>query len=124
MRSLNYLLNGNLCKQVAFLLESVIIMQKFTDDEKIELLRKAREHDLDINISGWFEESGSLNGEMIEDLDLDKLSEPINWDIDEIVDYNPNTITYGVTNDYDPSQNRENLSKDELFEYLDKLLTK
>lgn len=124
MRSLNYLLNGNLCKQVAFLLESVIIMPKFTDDEKIELLRKAREHDLDIIISGWFEETGSLNGEMLEDLDLDKLSEPINWDIDEIVDYNPNTITYGVTNDYDSSQNRENLSKDELFEYLDKLLTK
>lgn len=124
MRSLNYLLNGNLCKQVAFLLESVIIMQKFTDDEKIELLRKAREHDLDIIISGWFEETGSLNGEMLDDLDLDKLSEPINWDIDEIVDYNPNTITYGVTNDYDSSQNRENLSKDELFEYLDKLLTK
>ena len=72
--------------------------------------------------------SGVLNGEGLDDdLNPDKLDEPVNWDLDEILDYSPETVYYDVDN---PNANpndlnrihREHLSTEELWNYLDHVL--
>ena len=43
---------------------------------------------------------------------------PLNWDLDEIVDYNPNSITYDVNNG---ATLKENMYEEQLFDYLNNL---
>ena len=43
---------------------------------------------------------------------------PLNWDLDEIVDYNSNSITYDVG---DGTTLKENMYEEQLFDYLNNL---
>ena len=95
-------------------------MKQFTAKQKLDLLEKANEQGYEIGITGWFQETGTLNLEALENgLNPNNLSKPINWDVDEIVDYNKQTVVYDVS---DGTASKENLSEDQLFAYLDQAL--
>lgn len=97
-------------------------MKKLTNEQKLALLDKAIENDFEISASGWYQMSGTLDREMLESVtDPEKLDEPINWDMDEVVDYKKSTVVYEVTHN---DTVKENLSSDELFDYLNKMLSK
>ena len=97
-------------------------MKKLTNEQKAALLDKAIENDFEISASGWYKMSGTLDREMLESVtDPEKLDEPINWDMDEVVDYKKSTVVYEVTHN---DTVKENLSSNELFDYLNKMLNK
>ena len=54
-------------------------MKQFTAKQKLDLLEKANEQGYEIGITGWFQETGTLNLEALENgLNPNRLSEPIN----------------------------------------------
>lgn len=94
-------------------------MQTFTKDQKLALLDKADQEGYDIGITGSYTMTGTLNREALEnDLDTDPLDSPINWDMEEVIDYNPNSITYDVG---DGNTLKENMSETQMFNYLNDL---
>lgn len=90
-------------------------MQTFTKDQKLALLDKADQEGYDIGITGSYTMTGTLNHEA---LDTDHLDSPINWDMDEVIDYNPSSITYDVGGD---NTLKENMSETQMFNYLNNL---
>lgn len=94
-------------------------MQTFTKDQKLALLDKADQEGYDIGITGSYTMAGTLNLEALEnDLDTDNLDSPINWDMEELIDYNPSSITYDVG---DGNTLKENMSEPQMFNYLNDL---
>ena len=94
-------------------------MQTFTEDQKLALLNKADQEGYDIGITGSYTMAGTLNLEALEnDLDTDNLDSPINWDMEEIVDYDEHSITYDVG---DGNTLKENMSETQMFDYLNDL---
>lgn len=94
-------------------------MQTFTKDQKLALLNKADQEGYDIGITGSYTMTGTLNLEALENnLDTDNLDSPINWDMEEVVDYDEHSIAYDV---YDGNTLKENMSKTQLFNYLNDL---
>lgn len=94
-------------------------MQTFTKDQKLALLDKADQEGYDIGITGSYTMTGTLNREALEnDLDTDHLDSPINWDMEEVIDYSPNSITYDVG---DGTTLKENMSETKMFNYLNDL---
>ena len=94
-------------------------MRIFNNEQKLALLNKADQEGYEIGINGSYTMTGTLNHEALKnDLDPEKLDMPLNWDLDEIVDYNPNSITYDVGNG---TTLKENMSEKQLFNYLNNL---
>lgn len=99
-------------------------MKQFTDDEKLALLDKADQNGYNIGFHGWYQEAGILDREALQNaLDPSKLYEPANWTVEETVDYDKASVVYDVET-FAGQILAENLSADELYEFLDKLLTK
>lgn len=99
-------------------------MKQFTDDEKLALLDKADQNGYDIGFRGWYQEAGTLNREALQNaLDPNKLDEPANWTVEETVDYDKASVVYDVET-FAGQILAENLSADELYEFLDKTLNK
>lgn len=94
-------------------------MQTFTKDQKLALLDKADQEGYDIGITGSYTMAGTLNLEALEnDLDTDNLDSPINWDMEEVIDYNKHSIAYDVGNG---NTLKENMSEPQMFNYLNDL---
>ena len=94
-------------------------MQTFTKDQKLALLNKADQEGYDIGITGSYTMTGTLNLEALENyLDTDPLDSPINWDMEEVVDYDKHSIAYDV---YDGNTLKENMSETQMFNYLNDL---
>lgn len=94
-------------------------MQTFTEDQKLALLNKADQEGYDIGITGSYTMTGTLNLEALENyLDTDPLDSPINWDMEEVVDYDKHSIAYDVG---DGNTLKENMSETQMFNYLNDL---
>ena len=94
-------------------------MKTFTADQKIALFNKADQEGYYIGITGSYTMAGTLNLEALEnDLDTDNLDSPINWDMEEVVDYDEHSITYDAG---DGTTLKENMSEEQLFAYLNDL---
>lgn len=94
-------------------------MRIFNNAQKLALLNKADQEGYEIGITGSYTITGTLNYEALKnDLDPEKLDMPLNWDLDEIVDYNSNSITYDVG---DGTTLKENMYEEQLFDYLNNL---
>lgn len=94
-------------------------MQTFTEDQKLTLLNKADQEGYDIGITGSYTMTGTLNLEALENyLDTDPLDSPINWDMEEVVDYDKHSIAYDVS---DGNTLKENMSETQMFNYLNDL---
>lgn len=94
-------------------------MQIFTEDQKLALLNKADQEGYEIGITGSYTMTGTLNHEALEnDLDTDPLDSPINWDMEEVVDYDKHSIAYDVG---DGNTLKENMSEPQMFNYLNDL---
>lgn len=94
-------------------------MQIFTEDQKLALLNKADQEGYDIGITGSYTMTGTLNLEALENyLDTDPLDSPINWDMEEVVDYDKHSIAYDVG---DGNTLKENMSETQMFNYLNDL---
>lgn len=90
-------------------------------EEKVELLRKAQKQGIEIDITQQYTMSGELLPEAVEgDIDPDKLDEPINWDLDEVIDIAPcgTSALYTVNNYSNFPEVKRNLTQDELYDYL------
>ena len=94
-------------------------MKIFNNEQKLALLDKADQEGYEIGITGSYTMTGTLNHEALENgLDPRGLDMPLNWNVDEIVDYNPNSITYDIDNG---TTLKENMSEKQLFDYLNDL---
>lgn len=94
-------------------------MKTFTEDQKLALLNKADQEGYDIGITGSYTMTGTLNLEALENyLDTDPLDSPINWDMEEVVDYDKHSIAYDVG---DGNTLKENMSETQMFNYLNDL---
>lgn len=96
-------------------------MKLFNNTQKLALLDKANQEGCEIGITGSYTMTGTLNCEELEHgLDPNTLSSPINWDLDEIVDYDSSNMTYDVR-DVTTLPLKKNMSEEELFNYLNDL---
>ena len=94
-------------------------MRIFNNAQKLALLNKADQEGYEIGINGSYTMTGTLNYEALENgLDPKSLDVPLNLDVDKIVDYNPNSITYDVG---DGSTLKEHMYEKQLFDYLNDL---
>ena len=94
-------------------------MKIFNNAQKLALLDKADQEGYDIGITGSYTMTGTLNLEALKnDLDTDNLDSPINWDMEEVVDYDEHSITYDAG---DGTTLKENMSEKQLFNYLNNL---
>lgn len=94
-------------------------MRIFNNEQKLALLNKADQEGYEIGITGSYTMTGTLNREALENgLDPKSFNSPINWDVDEIVDYNPSSISYDAS---DGTTLNENMSEEQLFAYLNDL---
>ena len=94
-------------------------MRIFNNEQKLALLNKADQEGYDIGITGSYTMTGTLNLEALENyLDTDPLDSPINWDMEEVVDYDKHSIAYDVG---DGNTLKENMSETQMFNYLNDL---
>ena len=94
-------------------------MRIFNNAQKLALLNKADQEGYKIGITGSYTITGTLKHEALENgLDPESLDVPLNLDVDKIVDYDPNSITYDVG---DGTTLKENMYEEQLFDYLNDL---